>query len=320
MDGVDCSILFVVIDGTIGFSWIDGGGLDDVVLAPLVVGLTLRLEQLSPVSSSTPFLTKVFSSEIEFVSSSSLTLVDDDDGAPLPVSISFSVVVSSVFDGGASGILNEFDFVVAHGIHSLTVEDINIYFDPKTTDVNNIPTVNDDLKSSIMIRNNAPYRNSNNPFHTEEMNVLNWMLDNMDNPYYFMRFSVLERIVHVFHMKEFWYDAAQQYSKLKTNPPNSRICNCITSVRNNYITEILELFAFNLREPEMLFNGSVKYVISSSNYKNLNLSNFLDHGKVVPVINSKENWDIWKAISLDKTVQHDHDLAVYLYCMLNKKD
>lgn len=104
-------------EGRVGFSWIEGGGLDEVVLAPLVVGLTLRLEQLSPVSSSTPFLTKVFSPDMELVSSSSFTLVDDDDGAPLPVSVSFSVVdVSSVFDGGASGILNEFDFVAAFAV------------------------------------------------------------------------------------------------------------------------------------------------------------------------------------------------------------
>ena len=93
----------------------DGGGLDEVVLPPLVVGLTLRLEQLSPVSSSTPFLTRVFSPEIEFVSSSSLTLVDEDDGAPLPESSNFSdgmSIVSSDFDGGASGILKESLFVV----------------------------------------------------------------------------------------------------------------------------------------------------------------------------------------------------------------
>ncbi len=118
IDATDCSLLlFVVADDTIDFSCINGGGLDDVVLAPLVVGLTLRLEQLSPVSSSTPFLTKVFSPDMEFVSSSSLTLVDDDDSAPLPVSLSFSAFnISSVFDGGASGILNEFDLVVALGV------------------------------------------------------------------------------------------------------------------------------------------------------------------------------------------------------------
>ena len=111
-----CSILFVDDDIRV-LSCIDGGGLDDVVLVPLVVGLTLRLEQLSPVSSSTPFLTRVFSPDIEFVSSSSLTLVDEDDGAPLPVSFSFSVdKFSSVFDGGASGILNEFDLVVEFGV------------------------------------------------------------------------------------------------------------------------------------------------------------------------------------------------------------
>lgn len=112
-----CSLLDIVDDGRIDFSCIDGGGLDDVVLAPLVVGLTLRLEQLSPVSSSTPFLTRVFSPDIELVSSSSLTLVDDDDGAPPPFSESFSVCnISSVLDGGASGTLNEFDFVVAVGL------------------------------------------------------------------------------------------------------------------------------------------------------------------------------------------------------------
>ena len=88
-------------------SWMEGGGLEEVVLPPLVVGLTLRLEQLSPVSSSTPFLTSVFSPDMELVSSSSFTLVDDDEGAPLPPSTNLSAWfdVSSPFDGGASGIL-----------------------------------------------------------------------------------------------------------------------------------------------------------------------------------------------------------------------
>lgn len=109
--------MFVGGGSKIGFSWMEGGGLEEVVLAPLVVGLILRLEQLSPVSSSTPFLTNVFSPDMELVSSSSFTLVDDDDGAPLPVSVSFSVVdVSSVFDGGASGILNELDLLAAFGV------------------------------------------------------------------------------------------------------------------------------------------------------------------------------------------------------------
>lgn len=122
IDETDCSILLllvvvIVANDSIDFSWIEGGGLDDAVLAPLVVGLTLRLEQLSPVSSSTPFRTKVFSSDIELVSSSSLTLVDDDDGAPLPVSWTLSVDrFSSDFDGGASGILNESDLVAAFGV------------------------------------------------------------------------------------------------------------------------------------------------------------------------------------------------------------
>lgn len=120
IDGTVCSVLFdsvvVVVDDSIVFSWIDGGGLDDAVLVPLVVGLTLRLEQLSPVSSSTPFRTRVFSPDIEFVSSSSLTLVDDD-GAPLPVSWTLSVErLSSVFDGGASGILNGSGFGVVDGV------------------------------------------------------------------------------------------------------------------------------------------------------------------------------------------------------------
>jgi len=117
IDGTVCStllllLLFVVVVVVV-FSWINGGGLDDAVLAPLVVGLTLRLEQLSPVSSSTPFRTRVFSPDIEFVSSSSLTLVDDD-AAPLPVSWTLSVErLSSVFDGGASGILNRSAFDAA---------------------------------------------------------------------------------------------------------------------------------------------------------------------------------------------------------------
>ncbi len=73
----------------------DNGGLDDVVLIPLVVGLTLRLESLSPVSSS--------------------SFIFLDGGT---ISFSLVVNVSSAFDdgGGVSGILNDLVFVVELGV------------------------------------------------------------------------------------------------------------------------------------------------------------------------------------------------------------
>ncbi len=76
----------------VGFSLLfDRGGLEDVVLIPLVVGLTLRLESLSPVSSS--------------------SFVDD--------AASFSLVgdMRSALQGtGVSGILNDRVLVVELGV------------------------------------------------------------------------------------------------------------------------------------------------------------------------------------------------------------
>lgn len=74
--GID--VVAVVVDG---FSLVfDNGGLDDAVLIPLVVGLTLRLESLSPVSSSSGRLfedgTRIFSLVFVFVNEISSVLED----------------------------------------------------------------------------------------------------------------------------------------------------------------------------------------------------------------------------------------------------
>ena len=39
-----------------------------------------------------------------------------------------------------------FPGAVAHGIHSITLEDIRHYFDPEATESNGVPTLNYDLK------------------------------------------------------------------------------------------------------------------------------------------------------------------------------
>ena len=101
--------------------WFINGGLDEVVLVPLIVlGLTLRLESLSPVSSSPVVIDRinVFSPLIEFVSSSSLVEL-------LVVDTSFSILVElwSFFEGGASGILNDLLLVVELGV--------TVIFDPR---------------------------------------------------------------------------------------------------------------------------------------------------------------------------------------------
>ena len=52
--------------------------------------------------------------------------------------------------------VNSFSTSVSHGIHSITVEDINSYFDGKVTENNSIPTVNTDLKSPEKVLPYAP--------------------------------------------------------------------------------------------------------------------------------------------------------------------
>merc|ERR550534_1038738 len=44
---------------------------------------------------------------------------------------------------------------IAHGIHSLTLADLRLYFDPNANKTNNIPTVNRNLTSEPIL-NDAP--------------------------------------------------------------------------------------------------------------------------------------------------------------------
>ena len=106
-------IVVVVSDDNWFSVVVDSGGLDDVVLAPLVIGLRLRFESLSPISSSWSarllFVVVCFSSFKEFASSSSVTFTDDGRTLDVP---------SSVFanNGGVGGILNDWFLLVELGV------------------------------------------------------------------------------------------------------------------------------------------------------------------------------------------------------------
>ena len=61
---------------------------------------------------------------------------------------------------------------VAHRLHSLTLEDIQLYFKSDVTENNNIPTVNKDLKSEKRVLEYAPRTEYDNSFITNALKYL----------------------------------------------------------------------------------------------------------------------------------------------------
>lgn len=104
-----------------------------------------------------------------------------------------------------AGISSNYNETIAHAIHSMTVEGLQL-FDPLATEQNRVPTVNQDLSQVQKVLPNAPHFHTSSNFATQTMNILDKILSTVGNSKDGLgaHWSSVERIAHVFHMWDLW--------------------------------------------------------------------------------------------------------------------
>ena len=191
-----------------------------------------------------------------------------------------------------------FSASVAHGIHSISVEHLNTYFDGKVSEDNSIPTTNTDLKSDQKVLMFAPKMNKDPGMLTDSMQMLDFILRNNDDAqgddFYFPGVSSLEKLAHFAHMDEIYARTKPVYKEIIKHPPkDSRLCGCVRDDKNNGIHQ-------------KLAHAFQKY---------------LDYSHFLPKIVSPQTWKEW-IVALTKhmlTKKERYNLAMYLYCKLKAK-
>jgi len=125
---------------------------------------------------------------------------------------------------------------IAHGIHSLFLEEIREYFEPDAPVNNKIPVLNNNLSSEQTILSNAPLVGYSNALQTMSMKVMSYFMLN-DNPAFYQHgVNTLEKINHQYHMHEVFKAASPIYKRWKQNPPKDKeFCGCVNDVIGNGI-------------------------------------------------------------------------------------
>jgi len=157
-----------------------------------------------------------------------------------------------------AGISGEFAKHVSHAIHSLTVEDIKMYFNKNVGEDNNIPVVNPMLRDSPRVLEDAPYMGYDEEFVTDGMKHFDVIMKgvNMDG-WHLTAFELLEKLSHVYHMSEIWAFAGKKYKKVARRLDfDSDICDCVRDVDSNGLYKYLQLTAFQIRYPGITSGNS----------------------------------------------------------------
>merc|ERR1711973_391735 len=132
----------------------------------------------------------------------------------------------------------------AHGIHSLSLEEIRHFFKADAPEHNRIPTVNIDFRSEDVIHFNAPLWGYENRFDSWALKIMDWFMLN-DQPYLYQnRANTMEKITHQYHMHEIYERASVIYNELVENPPNNvnGICACANDLtENGVMTEVVDI-------------------------------------------------------------------------------
>jgi len=129
---------------------------------------------------------------------------------------------------------SSFNKGVAHGIHSLSLEEIRHFFKAEATEENGIPTVNTDFRAENSILYNAPLWGYNDRFATWSLKIMDFFMLN-DKPYFYETMSnTVEKIAHQFHMQEIYSKAAVLYKEmLEESSLDNEFCSCANDIINN---------------------------------------------------------------------------------------
>jgi len=207
---------------------------------------------------------------------------------------------------------DRFPGVIAHGIHSITVEDLRLFKSDVSTE-NGVPTVNMDLTSDVPILQNAP-NGDISPFKTPGLRAVDYVLQHMSNANFGIKqYTPLERLVHALHMQEIWNEALAPYKALEANPPSKQLCSCIKKVEENGIMDMLRYIALKIKAGEYFVTGTLMIEKGNSQHNGMESK---QKEAAVHIIN-EDKWNTWKADMMQMLPSDNTDLALYLYCALN---
>jgi len=227
------------------------------------------------------------------------------------------------------GATERFPGVVAHGVHSITVEQLQ-QFKPDVTEKNIVPTINMDLSDGQAILPHALYGpKADKVFKTEAMRTVDQVLSHMDNSKYDIKqYSALERLVHALHMKEVWNSVHPHYENMEKSPPAAEVCQCARDIENNGVMKMLRFIALEIREPALMYgkhitlnNGTVSWSGNVYNYGNFVRTTpdavLRSANETMPQLTNEAAWGFWKTTMKTMQPNDDFELALYLYCALN---
>jgi len=152
------------------------------------------------------------------------------------------------------GVDRYFGGMVAHTLHSLTLEDVRHYFKKDATADNGIPTVNYDLTPNVTrVLANAPQSGYDLRFKTMAMRHTDQVLSKMSTKDWGLRhYSIVEAMVHVHHMAELWERSRPHYENFVKSPPTDKVCRCLRRINENGVIAELELLALKIKFPGLL--------------------------------------------------------------------
>ena len=248
------------------------------------------------------------------------------------------------------GLSKRFPGAVAHGVHSITLEDIQHYFKPDATADNMVPTLNYDATSQQPVLRNAPLYGYDTSFYTTGMRRADQVLTHMDNKMWDLKhYNTLEKLVHILHMDEVWAKTKLHYDRFKEQGVNKSLCACVSDVNNNGIINLLHFMTLKIRYPGLTTEKLMKledgrYVDMSGNLytyiffvemsPELLQFNFtqdvednlrraygvlVDNDKGMKHLDSEKQWQIWKKGMKSVNEQDNYELAMFLYCALNQE-
>merc|ERR1712112_108465 len=122
-----------------------------------------------------------------------------------------------------------FPMDVAHGVHSLTLNEIRFFFNPSAGEDNGIPVVNPNRTQSNSVLPNAPLIVLNNSLTaTPALWGIDYVLSHMDDDNYGIKvLNTLDSIAHRLHIQEWNIKAAVEYKKIKKDAPTTPgFCTC----------------------------------------------------------------------------------------------
>merc|ERR1711942_220113 len=181
--------------------------------------------------------------------------------APLLLLFSFLLVVA---DNHCPSIMEEskhvtedFQMIVVHGIHSMTLENLRHYFDPDAPEDNGIPMINFNLTQAQAVLNSTGSYPLSNNFSSPTMDAVDQVLSHMtDNDWGIRNAPPLERLVHALHMLEVWEKAAPHYDtwkkrvnkKKRLQKALNKLCPCLKDVESNGVRDMLQQLARKMRD------------------------------------------------------------------------